>query len=218
MSTKRDFIGEIVAKRRNARRGKHVSFFIDRIFELFDALEFLRTGDAAAKAVRYDLLRHVSVSLVAAMEGYYRMSIRNLIDRGEPFRSNATRLTDLRLDVSVVVALQSSKVSLGEFVAHLLPMSSITDVNRHMSTLIGEDYFARLKKTHWRGDSETYAEAHPRAWEALEQLFQDRHIACHELSPKQTPTFKRARGQWRTVCILAFADEALIDELLRPPT
>ena len=223
MATKRDLVAEIVAKRRrnsrrNPRRRRRAALFFDRIFNLYDAIDLLRVGDATSKGTRYDSLRYVSIALVAAMEGYYRTSIRDLINQGEPFRSDAARLADLRLDVSTIMGLESAKISLGEFIAHLLPISSISDINRHMSTLIGEDHIARLKSTRWRGDEgETYGEAHPRAWEALEELFQDRHIACHELSPKHTPTFARVTRQWRTVCLLGFTDEVVIDTLLRLP-
>jgi len=142
--------------------------------------------------------------------------MKELIDHGPPYRDNAARLEDLKFDVSTIMRMQMQSVSVGEMISHLASLSSIEDINRHMSTLLGTDYFDALKPLGlWR--DQTFGSFHPRAWQDLSDVFHDRHIACHELNPRMKWTFRRVTDQWRVVQHLIEANEKLIRNLgIRP--
>lgn len=212
---KRDLVHEILAKRAR-RRGGRWRLFSDRVAGLYQAIDLLREYDGDDQIARYELLKYIAVALVAALEGYYRAVIRDLINHGGPYRVNAHKLTDLRLDVGTIVQLQQERVTAGEFIAHLVPLSSLADINKAMSTLLGVDYFGLLKTTPWNPPgAQTYEQANPRAWQDLEALYSDRHITCHELAPRVPVTFKRTVRHWRAVMLLALADDVVINPRLR---
>jgi hypothetical protein len=83
-----------------------------------------------------EFYRHIPVGLVACTEGYFRMVIADLIDHGSPFRENAGKFPNITFSLDTALALQKQSVSVGEFVAHLLPLSSLEDINRTLTTLL----------------------------------------------------------------------------------
>ncbi len=138
---------------------------------------------------RSELARCIPIGTVACVEGYFRMVFRDLIDAGSPFRENiSTHFKELRLGIDHVVALQSKRVTLGEFVGHLLPASGVDDLHESMSTLIGEPFLDRLKvtKAEYFRDEEAKSLDEHGIWadfmRDLKTLFEWRHIFAHELA------------------------------------
>src|SRR6266550_1452233 len=85
--------------------------------------------------VRAEFLRHFPVAIIAALEGYLRLVIRDLIDSGPPFITNAHGFKNIRFDMTVVEAIGRSTISLGDFVSHLLPLKSVESITNSFSTL-----------------------------------------------------------------------------------
>jgi hypothetical protein len=136
-----------------------------------------------------------------------------LIDHGKPFLQNAEHLDDVRVDLKAIVRTRGARISLGDVVAHLLPISSFDDINRHMSALMGHAYFERVKTTAIGKEAPTLEAATPRARADLDELFKDRHIFAHEAATTHTIDEARALRHWRAALTLVLADDTLMNEI-----
>jgi hypothetical protein len=210
---KRDLIQEFVAKRKRLGRQRdplsQVGIRLFGIFLAFESLKRMPAKNREDRDLKQEMIRYFSVGLATCLEGYFRSTIRRLIDHGSPYRENAVKLHDVRIDLGTITRMESAKVTAGEIISHLVPLSSFDDINRHLSTLLGTDYLAAIgpmplfRKT-------TFELAHPQAWAKLSSVFQDRHIACHELLPRFPWKFSRVRDQWRAVANVISANESLL--------
>ena len=210
---KRDILEEVLAKRKRlGRKRDPVSLVQLRLFGIFLAFDRLQRMPAKLphdRELKQELIRYFSVGLVSCLEGYFRLFIRRLIDHGSPYRENAVKLSDVRIDLETITRMEASKVTAGEIISHLVKLSSFEDINRYLTILLGTSYFAAIGPMSVQRMT-TFELAHPRGWEILAGVFHDRHVACHELNPRVTWKFSRARTQWRIVVHLIEANELLL--------
>ena len=84
MSRTRDLIQEIADVRRRRRFGPAMAELLFRLFALEQAF---KEHDRNKR----ELSRYFPVALIACVEGYFRIAIKELIDAGEPYLSNAEK-------------------------------------------------------------------------------------------------------------------------------
>ena len=213
---KRDIVQEIISKRKRLGKRRDPASLVEvrafGIFLAFDKLRSMPAKDREDRALKQEMIRYLSVGIVSCLEGYYRLIIRRLIDHGSPYRENAVKLDDLRIDLPTITKMEAAKLTVGEIISHLVKLSSFDDINRHLSTLLATEYFAALRPIPI-SNMGTFEKVHPRGWETLATVFQDRHVACHELIPRVPWTFKRAIEQWRMLLHIVEANEALLKKL-----
>ncbi len=159
------------------------------------------------------MFRYLPIGTVAALEGYFRLVFRDLIEHGPPYRDNARNLDDVRLDVGTMLAMGRQHVSLGEIVGHLLPVSSLEDIIRHMSVLLGRDFVELIKRTGF--GNATLAEVMPMFMQNVRQLYYYRHVFCHELAVKIKPTIESIDRSVVMGLALAYSTEQVVVPLLR---
>ncbi len=193
---KRDIVAEILSKKSrtyiNTKRWDKVSAQLDGVREAANLLMALTNeGEIVIQDVhdvnraRSELDQYIPIRCVACIEGYFRLAYTDLIEFGNPFRSNAAKFDQIKFSIDIALSLQSNSVSIGEFIAHLLPLSSFEDINSTMSKLMGQDFTDSLR--HIRSQVLTqpnFADIDPFA-ELIRQtkyIFELRHIYCHELS------------------------------------
>jgi uncharacterized protein YecT (DUF1311 family) len=144
----------------------------------------------------HELLKYFPIGAVACVEGYFRRVIANLIDRGAPYSENALDLgkaIEGRVDLRGVLAIQQDKLTAGDLIAHLLQISSLDDVNRHMSVVL-KDSFLEALRPHILPDAAPAAvpgapeqqqslsgpDLAGRVYADINECFRLRHIFCHE--------------------------------------
>ena len=109
MSRTRDVIQEIADIRQRRRFGEAMSELPFRLFALEDAFKKHDKGNA-------ELARYFPVALIACVEGYFRMAIKDLVDAGEPYLTNAEKpATSMKLDFAVLRAVHGKSVTVGEW-------------------------------------------------------------------------------------------------------
>jgi hypothetical protein len=198
MARKRDVIAEILEKRKRlGRKTVRAQTAITRGLAILPLINETRRIRVAPSTKR-EISQHVAVALIGLLEGYLRVVIRDLINSGAPFRDNATKFEGLRIDTAVVLRMQTARVSAGELIAHLLPISSVEDIQRHMGALMDIDFFTELRGQP-AGNNKTYATVEPNAWAAIAEVFGDRHVICHEFTPRVRRSRDQLRKQWATV-------------------
>jgi hypothetical protein len=131
MSRTRDIIQEIADVRQRRRFGSAMAELPLRLFSLEHAF---KKHDKSEKEV----IRYFPVALIACVEGYFRMAIKDLIDAGEPFLSNAEKpASSLKLDFSVLRAVHGKAITVGELVAHAVPLSRLEHIESALSSVVG---------------------------------------------------------------------------------
>ena len=127
---------------------------------------------------------------VTLLEVFTRNWLGKLVDHGAPFLERAAKLMEKsspKLDFPIALALQGKRFSLGDLVAHSVPLNQFEQHNFSFSVLLGEDLLHLVKGTSDRlrvelkGEAPTPIIADPKKLRsALVRLFQVRHIVTHE--------------------------------------
>jgi hypothetical protein len=126
------------------------------------------------------------IKCVTCIEGYFRLLIADLIDYGSPFRENAKNISDIKFSIDTVLSLQTGKVSAGDLISHILPISSFADVCSIMSSLVGKDFKSELKAMYMKVPGlkplfGTQEDVFNGIIKVVSEMFKYRHVYCHEL-------------------------------------
>ncbi len=215
MSRTREIIQEIADVRDRRRFGLAMSELPMRLFALENAF---KRHDKTER----ELIRYFPVALIACVEGYFRMAIKDLVDSGEPYLSNAEKpASSLKLDFSLLRAVYGKAVTVGELVAHGVQLSRLEHIEAVFSSLLGKGFLEALRTTtdRWahevKGEPSTPILAKPDfIFADVARTFELRHIICHEIaSAYEIESAEVAQCFESCVSFLRAADE-LISETI----
>lgn len=217
MSRARDIIQEIAEMRKRRQ-------FDSSNVELVVRLSALERAFNGHDHVNTELTRYFPVALVACIEGYFRLSIRELIDAGDPYLTNAERLaSSIKFDLMVIRAIHGKAVTVGEIVAHSVPLSRLDHIESSMSHLLGNSFLERMRTTTDRWNHKVGGApikpllADPDSvFSGVAKAFELRHIICHEIASAHEIQYSDVSQCFEScVSFLRSADE-LILEILYP--
>ncbi|MBC8640451.1 hypothetical protein IAG25_26810 [Caballeronia sp. EK] len=125
----RDSINKIKKKKeRSIRTGK------PGLAEMWD-IERLLSGHAYGSEIENSLS---IAGMAACLEVSVRNSIRKLIDHGEPYLDRTGDFSEqMKFDFRLTRALSEREISFGEYVSHLLPISSFSQIVSYLNVLLG---------------------------------------------------------------------------------
>ena len=204
---KRDYIAEILTKKaRLYPKTKRWEKVAPHLRSLGDALEVwdlirLERGFLEDKIYErdgmhliidilgglYELKGYFAVRCVACMEGYFRLAIADLIDFGEPFRSNAANFNQINFSIDTALSLQKNSVTIGEFIAHLVSVNNLQDIISNMNKILNLEFMGLFKnmssqlqtqKWFFEEDFDTVSGL----LATINSIFKSRHIICHEIA------------------------------------
>lgn len=217
MAATRDLLGEIAAIK---SRRQHSFAFL----ELEIRLKAIESAFDKAGQEDTEILRYFPVAIVAAMESYFRSSMQQLIDFGEPFLSNAADLAkQIRIDFDLLKAIDGRAISIGELIAHSLKLSRVEHLNSVVSSIIGNSFSHSIETATDRWEEVVNGKPGvlllPKAKDAFRgvaRTFEIRHIVCHEAAVG----FVTDRGEIET-CLnhcfaLLMASERFFTEIANP--
>ena len=139
MSKARDIIQEIAEVRERRRIGNAMAELSLRLLALEQAFKLHGNTDA-------ELAKYFPVALIACLEGYLRMAIKDLVDAGEPYLSNAEKpASSVKLDFSLLRAVHGKSVTVGEIVSHGVPISRLEHIESVFSSLLGTSFLSKLR-------------------------------------------------------------------------
>lgn len=217
MSRTRDIIEEIARVRQRRRFGWAIAELPFRLFALERAF---KEHDQKNEEVT----RYFPVALVACIEGYFRLAIKELIDAGEPYITNAERpASSIKLDFTVVRAIHGKAVTVGELVGHSVPLSRLDHIESSMSSLLGVSFLDRMRTItdRWehevRGAPEKPILTDPdKVFAGVAKAFELRHIICHEIASAHQILYPEVSRCFE--CCVAFlrAADELVSETLHP--
>lgn len=146
MARKRDVVGEILEKKQRLLAGApRIEQFNKRVHPLVAGFREMHGKEKSA--TRDEWLKYGAIGYVACIEGYLRLLVADLIDHGDPYLSNVAQFNDLRLKLEPITAVQSGRITFGEFVSHMVPISSVEDIDHRLSALLSLDFLSHLNKS-----------------------------------------------------------------------
>jgi len=218
---KRDFLLEIIEKKtRLKRRTSRWNQVMARIVNLIRIKQFIRNRKDHKIPARSELAKYVPIGYAACIEGYFELVYRDLIDSGAPFNDNVANLKDLTININHVIAMQNGKVTLGEYVSHLLPGNNLDKINDIMTTILGEPFLEKVKsiKIDYFGDKKPVSlddiKMASRVVTDIQSLFKQRHIFAHELNSKHAFNINHLMQISSASVYLIEATEAIVENAI----
>ncbi|MCG7983766.1 lysozyme inhibitor LprI family protein [Candidatus Thiodiazotropha endoloripes] len=217
MSKTRDIIQEISDVRDRWRIGNAMAELSLRLFAIEQAFKKHGTSDA-------ELAKYFPVALIACLEGYFRMAIKDLIDAGDPYLSNAEKpASSVKLDFSLLRAVHGKAVTVGEIVSHGVPLSSLKHIEAVFSSLLESDFLNGLRTVSNKWANEVEGKPDTPVLKKPDVVFADvartfelRHIICHEIASAYEINLQEIERCFEScVAFLRAADE-FISQTLHP--
>jgi uncharacterized protein YecT (DUF1311 family) len=183
--TGRDRTDEILeVKKRNPLAHGYLSYDLERLGQ-----QWLKTKDVPDFYI---------VRAVTLLEVFTRRQIAELIDHAKEYTDRAVELSkQIKMDFATVRDVQGRAITLGDIVAHSIPVNSFGQIFSYFETLLGKPLRPLLAGAvdRWRTEVEKLP-AEPiipdveELASGLSRLFEIRHILCHEIpkSPMYSPS------------------------------
>lgn len=184
MAKRRDAVQELLEIKTRSKENHRSSIYFQRVRALKGALK--------AGGHEIEVFRYFPIGMIACMEAYFRATYAELLDKGEPYASRADPLVkDLKIDWRAIRAIEGRTVSSGEVVSHSLSFSSLDDIVRVMTALLGSDFLTLLKTAqarHWMSlrdvgkerPQDVILNKPDETFRYITRTFELRHIFCHE--------------------------------------
>ena len=140
---------------------------------------------------------YVVIRLVTLMETQTRQTIREMIDHGDPYRTNGTRIIKKWSQETLIdsmFAIKDDRITFGAFVAHGISVNTVEEILSNLEAVFGDVFKSELaaSTTRWTEDVEGNVELKPfiedlgKTVERIKKLLMVRHIVVHEI-PKKRP-------------------------------
>lgn len=138
----------------------------------------------------HEAILYPAVGLVSCIESFFRGKVKALVDSSPFYKKNAAKL-QVKLDLATAIDLEVNNLSIGEFVAHIVKLNNINDINSTISELLGEDFMKAMAM--WREKLDTQRDLFENTnlelsasqkfgWlmKNLDELYMVRNKVCHE--------------------------------------
>jgi hypothetical protein len=179
----RNIIEEIETKK--SRSGHYHYGYHSRVTSIDDLL--VRVGTTALPSDN-EILRAIPVASIGMLEAHFRELYTIIINKEQQYALNALQAVKdkVKFDADYFIAIQGKKISIGDFVSHLLQINKLEDIISTISNIMGID-FSKKYKTYNYDDYLSkvaiYAKAIPEECiESVNRMFELRHIFAHELA------------------------------------
>jgi len=217
MSKTRDIIQEIGDIRKRRQFGSAMMELPFRLFSLEHAFRNQKDHDS-------ELVRYFPVALIACVEGYFRMAIKDLIDTGDPYLSNAEKpASSIKLDFSVIRAVHGKTITVGELVAHSVQLSRLDHIDVVLSTILGTGFLKGLETVtdrwaHEIGGKEIapILENPNNVFADVARAFELRHIICHEIASAYEIKLQEVARCFESCVAFLRASDEFVSETLHP--
>lgn len=171
-----------------------------------------------------ELIRYFPVALIASLEGYFRLAIKEIVDSDDSFLENIEKsATPMKIDFAVLKAIHGKQITIGEFFAHLLPFSRLEHIESAFTGLLGKSFLSELRTITDRWAIEIRGEPVKPILENPDKVFADvastfelRHIICHELASAYKIEIPEVEEYFESCVTFLKATEEYITEILYP--
>ncbi len=182
MST-RDRAEQIIEiKRRNPRGHGFLSYNLKSL-----QWKWSKSKGHAERTPDFYIIRAVTI-----LEVFARRNIASLIDHAEEYTQRAVELSKhFKMDFALVRHIQGRAITLGDIVGHSVPVNSYGQIIGHFETILGKQLRPLLTQAIDRfgveregKPRESIIRDYDKLAQYLTELFEVRHVLCHELLSK----------------------------------
>lgn len=216
--TKRDLISEIAEIRnRHGDISNIWSHFNKRFAIVLDGYMFLEANDS--KAAAKELLKYIPIASVACLEQYFRHWASRIIDGGGLYISNIRRFSFLNFNHDAIIALHNKSITLGEFLAHQLPLNTLDDINSAFTKLLftdesGKSFLEEIKTIELSAES-LKIKCDGGVIKSIKELYRLRHIFCHEIAAQEQILAKDACNLYVDAMYFSICADHLFSKLIK---
>lgn len=219
---KRDYIEEITSiKDRSEFPGR---FELMARLHAIDSIIYDVMDDG--KLQNKEVLKYIPIATVACFESFFRSIVTELIDKGEPYSQNVLKFNqsnNIKFDFNIVNAIQKKKISVGDFISHILNCNNIKDFNSNLSILTQIDFLEELKTFEPKkitkpaiDTAKIFKAKSSIILESIDYIFRLRHIFCHEFANNIELEYLVVKGTYEHCKIFLFHVNDFIWNLLEP--
>lgn len=191
---------------------------------LLDRLRDLEQEFERRDALSDELMRYFPVAIVACLEGFFREIIRELIDHGPPYSDRIDEIENSRIDMYALKAIHGRTITVGEFIAHQVSLSSFDKLLAVMEKLLGDSFIKRLQTVRTAWSVHLFGEdgAPPSigdtgsAVAGVKEAFRLRHILAHELATAYPIDRATIEDAFNAVSRFIYATDEMVNQLLYP--
>ena len=139
-----------------------------------------------------ELWRYFPISIIACLEAFFRLAIKQLIDTGDPYLTNSQYLLGKRkIDFDILKALHGQSITIGDIAGHLISTNNLNQISETMNELLGHDFLKEISQTYDRYGVKVHKEPKRTiisdsniTFRFVARTFDLRHIFCHEFANK----------------------------------
>ncbi|MDQ6623831.1 MAG: hypothetical protein M3Y86_10180 [Verrucomicrobiota bacterium] len=193
--SKRDFIAEIKELQKRLPDEAHTIFghqgAISELITLYPA-EGLSSAEEVA------ITHYITVRLVAVLQSAFRAVIRSTVDYNARHKKPLPKVEE-RITLEMVHEFATNAVTLGEFVSHLMPLNSFSQMESSFEVVAGTS-LQRVIAPHL-DDNSAKKTPFSDVKQAIHGLFKERNVICHEMREAEAVA-KHALGKWLIAVLL----------------
>lgn len=144
-----------------------------------------------------EICKYFPIAMIACLEDYVRICIRDLINHGQPFSDNANGFKDFSFKIDSVLEIASKKITIGEIIAHALPVNSMDNIFSHFNVLTEGEFSNNINSLLELSISLCHgADVYTpdTILKNISNTFRLRHIFAHELSMKEKLTIDESKS------------------------
>jgi hypothetical protein len=176
---KRNIVEEISQKK----------IYDESILNLENSIHILESSFKNNNDLTKESYKYYPIALIGIIESSFRSMIAFLIDNNEEYLINSEKLLkNSKFEFEILRGLHRNKITLGMFVSHIISISSLEQINNHLTTLLNKRFFEDIEKYSSRWDVEVKGlEKKPiinnpeKIYEDIKRIFILRHIFAHEI-------------------------------------
>lgn len=183
-----------------------------------------RSLDKLSEGIDDEFLKYFPVALVNAMEVYFKRAIEELINHDIEFSERAEPLAkNVKIDFEMIHALQGKSVTLGEIIAHSVPIGNYSSIANAMTHILGFDFSKKISIVHDRWAVEVLGQPLKpilpdpnNTLQVVQDVFTTRHIIAHEMPYEFRLDRDTVRNYIYHTELFLYASDEIVSETLHP--
>jgi hypothetical protein len=212
-------LNQIIDKKsRDKLKSPRYAKFNQRYDLLIKSLEFINKEEVSSSINGIELRKYYPIAIIACLEDYMRLIVKDLIDYGEPYVSNLSKLENIDLKLDVLIQMKKKNITIGEIIAHTLPFSSIDHIFNALSKIGGDELLRKIKteinELTEKGNTDV-ANNYDDICKLICEAFRLRHIYAHELNVLEIKHMADHIRMMSAVSIFTYGIENIIEKTTR---
>ena len=217
MQNKKKVVDELLAIRQ--RRKTNLPSF-----EIYFRLIWLEYAYENRDKSNKEMLRYFPIAIIACIETFFRLTIKQLIDHGEPYLTNSQSIMPkTNVGFEILKALHGQKVTIGDIISHSISLSSFEHIVSNVNKTMALDFLKELAeiKNRWAIEIEKQTDkpmlSNPNeVFKYVARTFQLRHIFCHETASNHIFEIEEIEKCFENSIRFLKASGVLINHILYP--